>query len=56
METKTIETEQSIKYFANSGYKLENLQKLKEKAIANEEENTLIFPVYCIMDCQSSNQ
>ena len=53
-ETKTIETKQCIKDFVNSGYKLELLQTLEEKAISKvannateeEEENTLIFAVH----------
>ena len=51
-ETKKVESEQCIKDFTNSGYKLEVLQQLKVKAVSrianttNEEVDVLIFPVF----------
>ena len=47
-----MESEQCIKDFTNSGYKLEVLQQLKVKAVSrianttNEEVDVLIFPVF----------
>ena len=53
VETQTIELDQCLRDFVNSGYNEEELMKLKEKAITKtaitEEENTeeeLVFPVH----------
>ena len=54
-ETRTVELNQCIKHFENSGYDTANLNEIKERAIVksttinetvNEEADTLIFPVH----------
>ena len=53
-ETKTLEIEQCVQQFKNSGYNPEDLKIIKEKAIAKassvrdvaEEEDTLVFPLH----------
>ena len=53
VETRSIEVDQCVKDFTNSGYDPEELTKLKEKAVTKsnvteetEEEDTLVFPIH----------
>ena len=54
-ETRTLELNQCIKHFENSGYSTDNLNQIKERAITksttinetiHKEADTLIFPVH----------
>ena len=53
-ETKTIEIDECVREFINSGYNAEEIAKLKEKATSKtnnvrddtEEEDTIVFPLH----------
>ena len=62
-ETRNIELDQCVQDFIDSGYKPDDLQMLKDKAIAknndsliesDEEKETLVFPVHYFQNVKKS--
>ena len=60
-ETRHVEIDQRVQDFKNSGYKIDELTKLKEKAMTivpttpSTDEEKLVFPVHFLWEYQNLN-